>query len=110
MLDGIFILRENPQLRSLLEAYRARKTALPDAEWHDRVMEMGNVDSMTLVRLHGLLLANGWIETRVDRESFAQPGILRCCYRASPEGLRALRLFDDMMLGRDDDGWDSRAA
>lgn len=78
-------------LRGLLARYRDVGEASPDVPWHDRVMELAGIGPEELSKLHGILLAKGWLETRVDREALATPGRLRACYRATREGIAALR-------------------
>jgi hypothetical protein len=89
------LLRDDELLRELLRRYRELKVHQPQAEWHDRVMDHEGLEAEQLCRLHGLLLANGWIETRVYADAFATPGRLAQCYRATPEGARALIRADN---------------
>lgn len=91
MILGVDSLRTEPGLLELLLRYGARHKESPQTEWHDRVMELDGADGPRLAKLHGLLLAAGWIETRVHGESFRTPGRLEACYRITPEGLTALR-------------------
>lgn len=83
------------ELRSLLLEYQRRKDADPQADWHDRVMEAAGVEPARLIKLHGVLLANGWIETRVHREGFDTAGLVRRAYRLTAEGKRALLAHDE---------------
>lgn len=81
-------------LRGLLARYRDLGEASPDVPWHDRVMELAGIGPDELSKLHGILLAKGWLDTRVDREALATPGRLRACYRATREGIAALRVAE----------------
>lgn len=92
MILGMETLRTEPGLRDLLQTYAERRKASPQVEWHDRVMALDGVEEERLTKLHGLLLAGGWVETRVHGESFQSPGRLEACYRITPEGLAALRM------------------
>jgi hypothetical protein len=95
MTGGLELLRDNVPLRRLLAWYREQKQTRPDAPWHDRLMQAAGVSADQISKLHGLLLAHGWIETRVDPLSFAEPGRLRECYRVTREGSSILRFLED---------------
>lgn len=92
MIHTFEVIRNDPKLHALLLGYAARKRETPDAEWHDRIMELAGCDEAALGKLHGLLLASGWIETRVHGEAFRKAGVLESCYRITPDGSAALRL------------------
>jgi hypothetical protein len=92
------MLSENPPLRDLLERYQQGREQAPDREWHDRVMEIEGASRAELTKLHGLLLANGWIDARVHADAFQTPCAVRDCYKVTPEGSRLLktcRLYND---------------
>lgn len=91
MYVDVDALRSDARLRELLAAYVDRRRADPGAEWHDRVMELDGCTAEQLTKLHGRLLANGWIETRVHGEAFREAGRLEACYRATHDGVSALR-------------------
>lgn len=59
MFDDLDRLRDNEVLSALLEHYAgfAEREA-----WQDRLMQLDGADRNHLVRLHGELLAFGWIE------------------------------------------------
>jgi hypothetical protein len=81
-------LAESAGLRGLLTHYAAG----PDREvWHGRVMELAGVTAKELVKLHGELIAYGWVEQNT--------GVVPGGYRVTPVGVRALRQVDR----RDDD-------
>ncbi len=87
MLDDVECLRTNSPLLQLLKHYTDRAQPNPEL-WQDRVFALKGVESTDLTKLHGDLLANGWIEWAFSTE---RPS---ACYRVSSEGVRALRLVD----------------
>lgn len=91
MITGYEALRDDPRLHGLLLTYSKMKKQKPDADWHDRIMEMDGVSEEELNKLHGLLLASGWMETRVHGDAFRTAGKLEACYRITPDGNAALR-------------------
>ena len=91
MITSIETLRADPKLHALLSAYATLKRKNPDVDWHDRVMELAGCEPSELNRLHGLLLASGWIETRVHGDSFRTAGKLASCYRVTADGSAVLR-------------------
>jgi hypothetical protein len=91
MMTSIESLKADPKLHALLTCYAQLKRKNPDVEWHDRVMELPGCDPAELHRLHGLLLASGWIETRVHGDSFRTAGKLVSCYRVTTDGSAILR-------------------
>jgi hypothetical protein len=91
VINSIESLRADPKLHALLSAYAALKRNRPDAEWHDRVMDLPGCEPTELHRLHGLLLASGWVETRVHGDSFRDAGKLVSCYRLTADGAAILR-------------------
>jgi len=88
MLDELEHLRTNANLQQLLAHYV--RLAAPDRDiWQERLMSLDGVDAAGMTSLHGLLLAFGWIEwtsARNDQKWAA-------CYRATLDGIRALRLI-----------------
>jgi hypothetical protein len=97
MIGSLEILCDNEALHTLLTRYRQLRKQNPGAEWNDRVMELPETPPAALSKLHGTLLALGWIETRVSWEAFETPGKLTACYRITNDGLRALHHFDHNM-------------
>ncbi|MFO0945510.1 MAG: hypothetical protein U1D30_06140 [Planctomycetota bacterium] len=102
MQHAAMLLQSNRPLRDLLEQYRARQISRPDMEWQDRVMELGTLTPTELSKLHGLLLANGWVDTRVTADAFATAGKLTDCYKVTRDGLSALRRADLPFLDGDE--------
>ncbi len=88
--DGLELLLGTPLLHSLLNHYAQLGTANRET-WQDRVMTLDGVDARDLVRLHGLLLAMGWLDQNTGSTSHHKPGVVTACYRATPFGYRALR-------------------
>ena len=88
--DGLELLLGTPPLHALLTHY-AQLGAADREAWQDRVMAVDGVDARDLVRLHGLLLAMGWLDQNTGNTPRHKPGVVAACYRATPFGYRALR-------------------
>jgi hypothetical protein len=87
--DDLLRLRHNRRLFKLLTHYgRAAQTGR-DA-WHDRLMEFEGLSAKELSRLHGELLAHGWLEHNPDAVSCSRRGAVPACYRTTEAGLRAI--------------------
>lgn len=89
MFDDLDHLRDTAELQDLLTRYRDLGE-VDRMQWQDRVCEMEGVQPRDLVRLHGELIAFGWIEQNtgaVPATRGAAPG----CYRITPAGIRALK-------------------
>ena len=82
MLDDLDRLRNNPRLLQLCSHYADLGKDNQEA-WQNRLMEMAEVSPRDIVKLHGELIAFGWIEQNTGQI----PG----CYRITSAGLRALR-------------------
>ena len=90
MFDEMDRLRGLDGLRALLDHYAA--LAKPDRQaWQDRLPELAGVQGRDLVRLHGELLAYGWIEQNTGLTPNARRGAAPACYRVTSPGLRALK-------------------
>ena len=86
MAEDVDRLREEEPLRRLLAHYAGAE----DREaWQDRVMEMEGVERVTLVRLHGELIAYGWLEMNLGAAPVCRGGVVPQCYRATAAGRRA---------------------
>ena len=107
MFNGLDLLRDSPQLFRLLERYA--KLGASDAEvWQDRLMQMEGLNPKDLVKLHGLLIAFGWVEQNTGHVPTLQAGMVPACYRATALGRRALA---DVRRGQvDEEGVDRAAA
>jgi hypothetical protein len=90
MFDETERLRQVEGLCALLERYAL--LARPDRQvWQDRVQELDALGSRELVRLHGELLAHGWVEQNTGMTPNACGGTALGCYRITPAGIRALK-------------------
>jgi hypothetical protein len=89
MLDEMERLRQVRPLFALLGAYHER-SAGDRLAWQERVREAGGVAGRDLVRLHGELLAYGWIEQNTGATATTAAGTA-ACYRITAAGVRALR-------------------
>jgi hypothetical protein len=89
MLDELERLRHIKELDLLLFHYASLGKADRDA-WHDRTPEQQGAEARELVKLHGELLAYGWIEQNTGATPALRPGA-PCCYRVTTAGVRALK-------------------
>jgi len=97
MFDELERLRDEKELCDLLTHY-AELGAADRQVWQDRLGEMQGVQPRTLVKLHGELLAYGWLEQNTGVTSPASSlshagssGTAANCYRITPAGIRALK-------------------
>jgi hypothetical protein len=90
MFDEFDRLRGCDGLLRLLAHYVAGNAA--DAEaWQDRRMELEGVRAEELVKLHGELLAYGWLEQNTGLTPVLRTGAVPCCYRVTAAGRKALK-------------------
>lgn len=82
MFDELQRLRDVKELFALLTHYQQAGQVDRQA-WQDRVAEMDDVEPRQLVKLHGELLAYGWLEQNT--------GAAASCYRITTAGIRALK-------------------
>lgn len=83
MFDEMDRLRESRELYALLSHYA--HLAEPDRQvWQDRLMRLDGCEGRPLTRVHGELLAFGWLEMELESP--------RACYRITPTGLKAWKL------------------
>ena len=100
MFDDVLRLREVPNLAHLLTHYA--QWAPPDGQaWQDRLMELAGAQPGDLVKLHGELIAQAWIEQNTGVTVPGKRGVVAGCYRVTAAGLRALKRASS---GMDDDG------
>ena len=86
MLDDLDCLRNNTRLLEMLTYYG--KLAEPDREtWHPRLMAMEETEPSEITKLHGTLIAFGWVEMNV--------GQVPTCYRITLAGKRAIKQAGD---------------
>jgi hypothetical protein len=92
MFDDLDRLRESEPLRAVLAHYAEQGRDDREA-WRDRLDRLDGVPPRELVRLHGELLAFGWVEQNTGVTPSAMPpgGGVPACYRVTAAGLRALR-------------------
>jgi hypothetical protein len=90
MFDELEQLCGDGRLLTLLAHYAEAGSADREA-WQDRVMAMAGVAAKELVRLHGELIAYGWVEQNTGLTPVLKPGIAAACYRITGTGLRALK-------------------
>jgi hypothetical protein len=105
MAEDVDRLHEEEPLRPLLAHYAGAE----DREaWRDRVMELEGVERQGLARLHGELLAYGWVEMNLGAAPALGTGVVPSCYRATGAGRRAVKA---MKAGADEsDEVEARAA
>jgi hypothetical protein len=91
MFDELEILRDSADLQRLLDHYIEACAA--DREcWQDRRMEMEGVEPRDLIKLHGLLIAFGWLEQNVGHMPIIRAGAVPCCYRVTATGVRIAKI------------------
>jgi hypothetical protein len=91
MLDELDRLRSNTYLASLLAHYNHLAEVEPE-NWQDRLMQMEGVTSTEMSKLHGQLIAFGWIEQNTGHLSVLRPGEVPLCYRITAAGRKANKL------------------
>ncbi len=89
MFDDLDRLRANSKLLRLLDHY-AQPAFLDREAWQDRLMSPNGAEPGPMVKLHGELLAFGWIEQNTGN-TLNQPVGVAACYRITTAGLRALK-------------------
>jgi hypothetical protein len=107
MFDELERLGATQEQQRLLGRYAEAGAADRDA-WQDRVMHLEGVEPRGLVKLHGELLACGWVEQNTGNTPALKPGVAACCYRVTAAGLRALRQARGAATA--DDGGEGAAA
>lgn len=95
------VVRKGEGLARLLSHY-AELGAADRETWQDRRMGLEGVEPRELVRLHGQLLACGWVEQNTGATPVLRPGVVAACSRVTAAGLRALRQARDGDPGEDD--------
>ncbi len=102
MWDEVKPLRANAQLTQLLTHYAG---AADREAWQDRLMEMTDLPQRELSRLHGELLAHGWIEQNTGAVPVLRVGAAPQCYRVTPAGRRALK--NAAIEGKVEEEWEA---
>lgn len=90
MFNELERLRDEPGLYALLNHY-AELGAADRQAWLDRRMTLEGADARHLSRLHGELMAHGWLEQNTGVVPAARPDEVPGCYRVTREGARALK-------------------
>lgn len=90
MFDELERLRDAKELYDLLRHYQQVGEADRQA-WQDRLAEMEGIEPRQLVKLHGELLAYGWLEQNTGLTPVLRAGAAANCYRITSAGLRALK-------------------
>lgn len=88
LFDEMDRLAESRPLFDLLVHYALR--GCDDREvWQDRVAEMHGIEPRHLIKMHGELIAYGWIEQNTGMTPVLKLGLAPRCYRVTPAGLKA---------------------
>jgi hypothetical protein len=90
MFDEPGLLDEKSPLFRLLRHYAALGEANREA-WQDRVMALDGLEPRELSRLHGMLIAAGWVEQNTGITPKLERGSVLGCYRITSAGLRTYR-------------------
>lgn len=90
MFDELERLRSVKELFALLRHYQQAGEADRQA-WQDRLVELEGVEPRQLVKLHGELLAYGWLEQNTGLTPVLRGGVAANCYRITSAGVRALK-------------------
>ena len=90
MFNELVRLRDTPTLFELLSHYAG--LAAPDRQvWQDRQMQQDGCDTREMTRLHGELIAHGWVEQNTGLTPGLRKGEAPACYRVTTAVLRALK-------------------
>jgi hypothetical protein len=90
MFNELERLRDTAELFSLLSHYG--ELAAPDRHaWQDRCMRQDACTARDITRLHGELIAYGWVEQNTGVAAILRADEAPGCYRITPAGLRALK-------------------
>jgi hypothetical protein len=90
MFDELQRLHDVKELFVLLRHYQRGSEADRQA-WQDRLANLEGVEPRQLVKLHGELLAYGWLEQNTGLTPVLRVGQAANCYRITSAGLRALK-------------------
>jgi hypothetical protein len=94
VFDEIEELNPSSPLYRLLKHY-ADLGAVNRETWQDRLMVLDDLGPRELSRLHGELIARGWIEQNTGATPIVKPGIAAACYRISSQGAREYRRLSE---------------
>ena len=90
MFDEPGLLDEKSPLFRLLRYYAELGEANREA-WQDRLMSLDDLEARELSRLHGMLIAAGWVEQNTGITPRLERGSVLGCYRITSVGLRMYR-------------------
>ncbi len=90
MFDEMDRLRGVKHLLDLLNHY-AELGRVDRQIWQDRLESVDGIEPRELVKLHGELLAYGWVEQNTGATPVLRHGAAPACYRVTPAGLRAVK-------------------
>lgn len=90
MFDELDQLRQAAELHALLTQY-ADLAAADRQAWQDRRMALEGCGRRDLTKLHGELIAYGWVEQNTGVVPVARNDAVPGCYRVTTAGLRALK-------------------
>jgi hypothetical protein len=90
MFDEMDRLRSMKGLLLLLSHYGALG-AKDRQVWQDRLQEMEDMPPRELIKLHGELMACGFLEQNTGVTPVLRAGSAPGCYRITPAGVRALK-------------------
>ena len=97
MFDELDLLRDRSDLQRLLSHYAEAGEADREA-WQDRLMALEGVETSELVKLHGLLIAFGWLDQNTGNIPVLRAGTVPGCYRVTAAGLRADRVVRRILV------------
>jgi hypothetical protein len=104
MFDDLDRLRGNARLLRLLDHYAQPALLNPEA-WQDRLMSLDGAEPGPMVKLHGDLLAFGWLDQN-SGFTLNQPDGVAACYRITTAGQKALKkLFREKKDESESEGW-----
>jgi hypothetical protein len=90
VFDEPDMLKKDSPLFGLLRCY-AEPGCADRETWRDRVMDLNGLTGRDLSRLHGELIALGWVEQNTGNTPGVKANSAIGCYRATALGLRVYR-------------------
>lgn len=90
MFDEMDRLAEHRPLYDLLVHY-AHLGGQNREAWQDRLQEFNDLEPRQISKLHGELLAYGWLEQNTGLTPILKIGQNSACYRVSTSGLKVLK-------------------
>lgn len=102
MFDDLDRLRSNSHLQVLLTHYGRLGEERRDI-WQDRLMQIDGVEPSGMAKLHGELIAFGWIEQNTGQVPEIKAGAVPGCYRVTLNGQRAIQQIQAPVTGEEAD-------